>query len=117
VNVGGHPTFVALQNNDRLLAFAATATAPSRVVALRCLGSAGNPSAIGSSVRLFDGARLVSAHEVSAGSGYQSQSTATVFLTVPRNIKKPRLAIRWPDGQETEAALPRDDVVELKAPR
>lgn len=60
-------------------------------VAVRLLGPPGNPTAIG--------ARLVangSAREISAGSGYLSQSAPTVWF--PEGTS--RVDIRWPDGTE-----------------
>ena len=66
---------------------------------------------------LADGPRLLTASEVTADSGYQSQSTATLFLTVPREIKSPALCIRWPNGATTEETVAARDVLELAAPR
>ena len=116
VDTGGRPTLVALQNNDRLLAFTGNRKRPNRMISVRLAGPAGNPTGVGARVQLLDDARIVATHEISAGSGYQSQSTATIFLTVPATVKKPRLAVRWPGGKESSAAIARADILQLKAP-
>jgi len=111
------PALIALQNNDSLLAFVANPDRPStaRRLAVRLSGSPGNPTAVGARVTLQDGTRPVLVSEINAGSSAQSQSSATLFLTLPPDVQKPRLAIRWPNGTETTVTtLPaRGGLIEL----
>ena len=116
VDHNGAPAVIALQNDDQLLAFTADGAPQGRSVAVRLRGPAGNPTAIGARVTLLENSRPVCAREVTAGSGYQSQSTATVFVTIPPALKEPRLRVRWPDGRENVAAIPSGTVLDLVPP-
>jgi hypothetical protein len=72
---------------------------------VRLEGPPGNPTAMGASLRLVaaDGTRGP-VREVRAGGGYWSQDSS---VTVLRRNPAPRaIAVRWPGGQETEAAVP-----------
>ncbi len=109
LNQDGGPDLVALQTNDQLTAFQNTSSpAPTtRRFALRLTGKAGNPTAIGTLITLCDGLKPITAWEVSAGSSAQSQSTPTVFITIPPTLKTPRLRIRWPGAEESDGpAIP-----------
>ena len=112
LNHDGAQDLVALQNNDRLLAFTTVISSPShqskspaptpgRRLALRLNGPPGNPTGVGAKISLFDGPQRLHTSEVSAGSSTQSQSSASTFLTVPATAKTPRLTVRWPDGTTT----------------
>ncbi len=117
IDLGGRPGLVALQNDDRLLAFTAQPATAARAITVRLSGPSGNPTAVGARVTLADGPRVLTVSEVTAGSGYQSQSTATLFLTLPRGIKNPALRIRWPGGATTDATISARDAMEIAAPR
>ena len=108
---------VASQNNDQMLAFAPRDLAAERSVAVRLSGPAGNPTAVGARVTLLDNSRVISASEVTAGSGFQSQSTATLFITVSRELKRPQLKIRWPDRRETIEPVPPGPRIDLASPK
>ena len=116
LDLDGQPAIVALQNNDALLAFTPEGAQKERVLTVRLRGPAGNPDAVGARVTLLDGSRPVCASEVTAGTGYQSQSTSSVFVTIPKKLKEPRLAVRWPDGRESSAAIPPGARLELAPP-
>lgn len=117
VDIGGHPALIALQNDDRLLAFTVPGKTASRTLRVRFSGPAGNPTAVGARVRLLDGSRVLTASEVTAGNGYQSQSSATLFFTISHELKNPRLGIRWPNGAESETAVSAATVLEISAPQ
>lgn len=106
------PGFIALQNNDRLLAFAVNPDRPpkSRRLAVRLQGKPGNPTAVGAQVSLLDGSKTLGTTQVTAGSSAFSQSSATVFLAIPPDTRKPQLSVRWPDGSQSS-------VSNLSAPR
>jgi enediyne biosynthesis protein E4 len=71
---------------------------------VRLSGPAGNPWAIGASLRLQFGQRLGPAREIHAGSGYWSQDSPVQVLGGPE--APTRLAVRWPGGKTTTAAVP-----------
>jgi hypothetical protein len=104
-NQDGWPDVFVTRNNDLPLTFLNRGQ-PGRHsfgVALRC--APGNPSAIGArlTLQLADGSTQTA--EISAGSGYLAQSSATVFFGYPDSALPVRLRIRWPDGRATERAL------------
>jgi hypothetical protein len=69
-------------------------------------GGPGNPTAVGArlALQLADGSTQTT--EISAGSGYLSQSSPTAFFGYPDSAPPVRLRIRWPDGRETEQRFP-----------
>jgi hypothetical protein len=70
-------------------------------VALR--GPKGNPEAIGARLELREPGGKTHVREITAGSGYLSQSEARAWFTgVPAGSK---LAVRWPDGSSSEHVL------------
>jgi hypothetical protein len=98
------PDFVCCTNNGPVHAFAGVPRnwfPPD--LGVRLHGNAGNPTAIGARVELRtpDGKKQV--REVTAGSGYLSQSEPTAWFTnVPEGSK---LVVRWPDGTTQESTL------------
>jgi hypothetical protein len=105
----GWPDFVVSRNNGTTLAFRNGGVASRHSFGVRLNGPRGNPSAIGAriTVELADGSTQSS--EVSAGSGYYSQSGATQFFgyrdgNPPRNI-----TVRWPGGASTTTESPHPD--------
>jgi hypothetical protein len=73
---------------------------------VRLAGSAGNPFAIGATVRLGAGQKLGPAREIHAGSGYWSQDSATLVLAFPQSAGPMKLWVRWPGGATTTTELP-----------
>lgn len=118
LNQDGWPDCVVTRNNDRTLAFQNTATAGRHSFALALRGSSGNVAAIGSraTLTLADGSTQTA--EIAAGSGYFSQSTATLFFGYPDGAPPTRLRIRWPDGRETQHSFdgPPPKILRLSSP-
>jgi hypothetical protein len=81
-----------------------------RSLCVRLRGPPGNPTAVGAriSVELADGTSQAS--EVYAGSGYYSQSAAACFFGYPEGSLPLRVVVRWPTGQMSEHAVPKDSV-------
>ncbi|MCA8943097.1 MAG: VCBS repeat-containing protein [Planctomycetes bacterium] len=93
--------FVVVRNDDEPRMFGAERA--GLVVRLR--GRAGNPQAVGARITFTQGDRSWN-HTVSAGCGYLSQTSPTVFFpTVPNSSKNVAVAIRWPDGATTRHEL------------
>lgn len=98
LNADGWPDLLASRNQGTTLAWR-NAGIPGRhcfQVAIR--GTAGNHEAIGArvTVELADGSTQTS--EVQAGSGYYSQSDATLFFGYPEVAPPRSLTVRWPEG-------------------
>jgi len=103
----GRPDAVVSRNNESTLAFRNVHSDTNRFVALRLHGPGGNPDAIGARVALESGGRTLQLAEIRAGGGFASQSTATAFFSVPRELAAgAKLEIRWPSGAGTEVACP-----------
>ncbi len=103
LNQDGWPDVFVTRSNDRPLTFL-NRSRPGRHsfgVALR--GAPGNPAAVGArlTLQLTDGSTQTA--EISAGSGYLTQSSATTFFGYLDSALPQRLRIRWPDGRETES--------------
>jgi enediyne biosynthesis protein E4 len=73
---------------------------------VRLRGPSGNPAAFGARIELLaNGVTATRVREITAGSGYLSQSSPVAWFTkVPAGAK---LRVRWPDGASTEHALER----------
>jgi hypothetical protein len=78
---------------------------PRQRLAITLKSGSGNPSAIGSYVVLRNGSE-VQACEVTAGSGYLSQSSPTIFVTRQTEDALAEVHIRWPDGSQETRTLP-----------
>ena len=93
--------FIVATNDGPVFTFLQPGTSKNQPLALRFLGSKGNPQAIGAriSLTLTDGTSQTV--EVSAGGGYLSQHSAMLFFGLPAGISAKQLAIRWPDGEQT----------------
>jgi len=71
---------------------------------VRLKGSAGNPSAVGATIRVLFGDRGGPAHEIRAGGGYWSQDSSVAVLGTPQ--PPTRIWVRWPGGKTTTTELP-----------
>ncbi|MGQ0704484.1 MAG: CRTAC1 family protein, partial [Gemmatimonadales bacterium] len=71
---------------------------------VRLEGGPGNPHAVGAALRVRFGQRSAPVREIQAGSGHWSVNGATQALGLPGTPTA--LWIRWPDGKESEIALP-----------
>jgi hypothetical protein len=94
----GWPDFLVTRNNQTTLAFHNRGAAGHKSLQVRLHGSGGNPDAIGARVtlELVDGSTQTA--EVSAGSGYYSQSTAACCFGFSPGSQPKRVSIRWPSG-------------------
>src|SRR5262249_50384817 len=70
---------------------------------IRLLGPPGNPNGIGAQVRLFFGSKAGPVREIHAGSGYWSQDSATLVMSIPQ---RPTMVwVRWPGGKVITSKL------------
>jgi hypothetical protein len=101
----GWPDFFVTRNNDTPLAFRNAGVTGRRSFGVRLRGPAGNPNAAGArlTLTLADGTTQVA--EISAGSGYFSQSTATSFFGYADANPPKELKVRWPDGRTSSQTL------------
>ncbi len=90
------PDLLVTRNDDTLLGFHNRGVTGRRSLAVRLVGRAPNPTAVGARVTLVrdDGRRQ--SFEVHAGSGYLSQSSATLFFGLG-SVKSATLQVQWPD--------------------
>jgi hypothetical protein len=100
LNGDGWPDLVATQNDGPLAAFLRTPP-ETRPLVVRLAGAPGNPFGFGSLVRLMVGEKILAVREISAGSGYLSQSSSfCVFASIPKT-RGLSLTVRWPSGRES----------------
>jgi hypothetical protein len=106
----GWPDFVITRNNDSPLAWRNGGVPGRRSLSVRFRQPGANPSAIGArvTVEFADGATRVA--EISAGSGYFSQSEPAVFFGSPSSNPARRVRVRWPDGEMSESDVARDSI-------
>ena len=98
----GWPDFLLSRNNHTTLAFRNDGVPGRHSLSIQLHGPAGNPTAVGAriTVELADGSTQTG--EVSAGSGYYSQTTPACFFGYP-DANPPRIIrVRWPSGLTTE---------------
>ncbi len=97
----GWPDFLVSRNAASSLAFRNRGVAGRHSVRVVLQGPASNPTAIGARVTAEYADGTTTAAEVSAGSGYLSQSTAALFFGSPEANPLRRLQVRWPSGATT----------------
>ncbi|HVU23134.1 MAG TPA: FG-GAP-like repeat-containing protein [Opitutus sp.] len=102
----GWPDFVVSRNDDTTLAFRNTGAPGRRSIRVALHGGAGNPTAIGARIaaEFADGSSETS--EVSAGSGYYSQSSAAAFFGFEEKNPIREFRVRWPSGETKIYAAP-----------
>ena len=100
LNGDGLTDLAASQNDGPLAAFLRS-PGKDQPVTVRLAGPPGNPSGFGATVRLMVGKKVLAVREISAGSGYLSQSAAVADFSPPADAKGLTLAIRWPSGKES----------------
>jgi len=76
-------------------------TCGRRPVTVKLKGRAGNPTAIGARVSLRTSDGLAQTAEVSAGGGYLSQQSATLWFGLGESAKIAAIEVRWPNGETT----------------
>ncbi len=94
------PDFVVSRNNDSIVALRNQGLADRGMLKISLSGPAGNPSQIGARVHLMEADGRTQTAEVSAGSGYWSQSDAAVYFGRLGGAKAAKVTVRWPDGRE-----------------
>ena len=101
----GWADFLVSRNNSTTLAWHNGGVPGRHSFRVALQGRAGNPTAIGATVRveLADGTSQL--EEMQAGGGYYSQSAAGLFFGWPEGNPPRRLTIRWPDGTTTTQEL------------
>lgn len=101
LDADGWPDFVVSRNNDSALAFRNTGKAGRQSFRVTLNGPIGNSPAIGAriTVELTDGTLEV--NEVSAGSGYFSQSIAAGYFGFYEGNPPREIRVDWPSGRQS----------------
>ena len=99
LNADGWPDLVASRNNAKVLTFRHRGLAGHRPLRISLQGPRGNPTALGAQLTLSLTDGSIHAAEISAGSGYYSQSSPTAFFALPSPPQS--LSVLWPDGKLT----------------
>ncbi len=102
----GWPGLVVSRNNNSTLAFRNRGVPGGRSICIRLKGPAGNPTGVGAriTVEFAGGSRRMG--EITAGSGYYSQSAAACFFGFTPGNPPVRAIVRWPTGASTTQAVP-----------
>lgn len=100
----GWPDILVGVNNNNLLAFSNTSEKTNSRLSLSLKGETENPTAVGArvTVHLSDG--TTQSAEVSAGSGYLSQSSPALLFGLGEHIAQ-MVEVRWPNGSRTKTNL------------
>jgi hypothetical protein len=102
----GWPDFLVTRNNGTSLAFRNQGVTGRHSLRVSLHGPAANATAIGARVTLELADGSTQAMEVSAGSGYYSQSSVACFFGYPEASPPRLLRIRWPDGSSSSQDVP-----------
>jgi hypothetical protein len=102
LNLDGWPDFIVGNNNDRLVAFQHQGSAERSVFTVRLVAPAGNPTAVGARVTLHPSGGPTQTAEVTAGSGYLSQSSGDLTFGWSSPSDDGMVEIRWPNGLYTK---------------
>ncbi len=116
LNADGWVDFVIGINDGELVTYENRGSADHRVLNIRLAGQPGNPTAVGSrvTVELSDGRRQTA--EVHAGSGYLSQSTATLTFGLGSAATAQSVTVRWPDGTTSTTPAPSEPHLIISQP-
>jgi len=118
LNQDGWPDAFVTRSNDRPLTFLNRGRPGRHSFGVALRGAPGNPAAVGARLTLqfTDGSTQTA--EISAGSGYLTQSGATAFFGYPDATPPQQLRIRWPDGRVTtrEFTAPPSKLLRLDRP-
>ena len=101
VDGNGTPDVVAATNDGPVRVFRNRGAA-ERWCTVRLVGGPGNPTGVGTVVRVVRADGSSASQEVQAGSGYLSQSSARLHF----GGRVQRAIATWPDGSASELAVP-----------
>ena len=114
LNGDGQLDLVAGVNDDSLVAFEQSCRA-QKSLSIQLRGKDGNTCAAGAriNIKFDDGTRR--SIEVTAGSGYLSQSASLINIGLPSGIKVVDLELQWPDGTSKKLnTVDADKTVEIQ---
>jgi hypothetical protein len=113
----GQPGFLVSRNSGTTLAFRGSAGARGEPLQVVLLGTAGNPTGVGSLVSVAFADGTSQSAEVYSGSGYYSQSSPGLFFGHPASNPPVLVRVRWPSGKTTESkAQPEGGFLRLRDP-
>jgi len=98
----GWPDLVASRNDQPALAFHNRGRDGYHAFRVLLQGTSGNPTAVGARLILTLADGSSQSAEITAGSGYYSQSTSAAFFSHPAAQSPRNLTITWPNGTTTE---------------
>jgi len=107
LNDDGRPDVLATVNDGPVLGYL-NARTDTRYLTVDLRGKSGNASAIGALVTLETTDGIRQTREVTAGSGYLSQSCAAVRFGIPDVRSGGTVTVRWPDGSISSQTLSSD---------
>ena len=97
----GWPDLLVSRNGSPAMAFRHGRRAGRNSFRVRLRGHPGNPTAVGSFVTVEHANGMLQAAEVTAGSGYYSQSSADCFFGWETGNAPRQIRVRWSSGRET----------------
>ncbi|MFT5466951.1 MAG: hypothetical protein ACI8UO_002053 [Verrucomicrobiales bacterium] len=107
INSDQLPDLVVGVNNEAPKVFLNRATATTESLKIRLRGPDGNPVGFGARLKLELDGVPVQVREITAGSGFLSQSSSTQLLARPASTTgTAKLEIRWPDGKVQNYEFP-----------
>ncbi|MFO0896805.1 MAG: CRTAC1 family protein [Pirellulales bacterium] len=102
LNGDGRLDLLVSRNDARVAAFELGAPERGRVITVRLVGPAGDPTSVGARVTLHSARGRRQTAEVTAGGGYLSQSAAALAFGLEAGDTISRISVRWPDGKEED---------------
>ncbi len=108
LNADGIPDLVVTQNSGALRCLTNQFDEDSQsLIRIRLKGPPGNPTGIGSRIRLKQGGGRIRTREIYGGSGYLGQSSATVVFALHEPITEGNgIEVRWHDGRLSQVKVP-----------
>ncbi len=102
LNGDGRLDLLVSRNDAPVAAFELGAPQRGRVITVRLVGPAGNPTGVGARVSLYSARGRRQTAEVTAGGSYLSQSAAALAFGLEAGDAIARISVRWPDGEEED---------------
>ena len=101
----GWPDFVATRNNSSAMAFRNRGVTGRHSMRISLRGRTGNLTGVGAQIRVESVSGKIQVAELSAGSGYFSQSSAACFFGCANGELPLKIQVRWPDGRSTTSEV------------